>query len=408
MHGWRRAPMADEITLVTQHYRPEPIGSGPFCGDIAEFMAERGLNVRVLTCMPHYPAEIADFEAWYHAVEQNAHNVIEINRLATPRHAVSAPFRRIQSGVRFLVLGSLAVLTGSVRRAPVVVSLCPSILTVVLANLCMRRGGRHVAIVHDIESGIAKGLGIVGETLTRVLRWVECVALSRCSLVIVLTEAMRRQLERAGIGSPIEVLPVWADTDSIRPTPNRAGRAQTLLYSGNLGRKQGLSQLLDLAEDLRTRRSDLRMIIRGAGNQAQAVASEAACRGLDNIEFHELVPHDGLCESLGQGDIHLVPQHPNAADFALPSKIFSIMAAARPFVATAAENSPLWHLQRESKAFVCVPPNDRTAFADAVLALAHDAVLRQAMGARGRDYVMENYSKRKCLDRLVSAVVNPA
>jgi colanic acid biosynthesis glycosyl transferase WcaI len=290
----------------------------------------------------------------------------------------------------------------------VVVSLCPSILAVVLAGLCKRPGGRHIAIVHDIESGIAKSLGMAGRTLTHVMGWVERIALSRCSLVIVLSESMRRQLVRAGIVSPIEVLPVWADTEAIRPMPAREGNARTLLYSGNLGRKQGLSQLLDLAEVLRERGSDLRLMIRGAGNQAESIALEAERRGLENVEFLPLVSKEQLGDSLAEGDIHLVPQNPSAADFALPSKIFAIMAAARPFVATAAEHSVLWQLQRESRAFVCVPPNDKMAFADAVMALAREASLRRELGARGRAYVTENCSKRKCLDWLMSAVANRA
>ena len=35
--------------FVTQYYRPESIGSGPFCGDVAEALVARGFRVRVLT-----------------------------------------------------------------------------------------------------------------------------------------------------------------------------------------------------------------------------------------------------------------------------------------------------------------------------------------------------------------------
>jgi colanic acid biosynthesis glycosyl transferase WcaI len=188
----------------------------------------------------------------------------------------------------------------------------------------------------------------------------------------------------------------------------RDGHARTLLYSGNLGRKQGLSQLLDLAEVLRAKRPDLHIVIRGTGNQAQLIAAEATRRGLENVEFKPLVSPEELSDSLAEGDIHLVPQDPNAADFALPSKIFGIMASARPFIATAAEQSTLWQLQRESQAFVCVPPHDAQAFAEAVIRLANDADLRRALGSRGRSYVLEHYSKRKCLDRLTSVLASPA
>src|SRR4051812_35452700 len=44
-----------EALFVTQYYRPELIGSGPFCGEIAEWLNQNGRRVTVLTGLPHYP-----------------------------------------------------------------------------------------------------------------------------------------------------------------------------------------------------------------------------------------------------------------------------------------------------------------------------------------------------------------
>ena len=46
---------ASEVLFVTRYYRPELIGSGPFTADIAEFLAEVGRTVTVVTALPHYP-----------------------------------------------------------------------------------------------------------------------------------------------------------------------------------------------------------------------------------------------------------------------------------------------------------------------------------------------------------------
>src|SRR5690606_30863179 len=103
------------------------------------------------------------------------------------------------------------------------------------------------------------------------------------------------------------------------------------------------------------------------------------------------------------GDIHLVPQDPEAADFAVPSKIFNIMSAGRPFVATARPDSVLWHMQRESQAFLCVPPHDAASFADAVTHPADDAEARAVMGAAGREFVLAKHSKQRVLRALTAA-----
>jgi colanic acid biosynthesis glycosyl transferase WcaI len=367
-------------------------------------MAERGINTRVLTGRPHYPEGAVYPQARGRCAERRVINGVDVARLPIPRRLGSAALRRMQTETQFLVRGVAALVRGNVRRAPLVISLCPSVLSVVLASLCTRRNGRHVAIVHDIQSGLARGLGMTSRGLSGVITCLERLAFNRADLVVVLSDDMRRELLSIGVKTPIEVFPIWTDTDSIQPTPVRDGRATTLLYSGNFGRKQGLSQLLDLAQVLLERGSDLRLVLRGAGSQALPLATEAATRRLDNIEFQPLVARERLSEGLAEGDIHLVPQHPAAVDFALPSKIFAIMAAARPFVAIAPERSALWRLQGESGAFVCVAPDDKNSLADAVAALADDAALRAELGARGRAYVLQHFSKQKSLDRLISAL----
>src|SRR5262249_2813903 len=153
------------------------------------------------------------------------------------------------------------------------------------------------------------------------------------------------------------------------------------------GKKQGLGQVIALADVMQARRPDIRIILRGNGNQADALQAEIDARRLTNIGLEPLLPDVGLSEGLATGDIHLVPQEPDAASFAVPSKAFNIMAAGRPFVATAHPGSLLWRLRHRSGAFLCVPPNDAEAFAAAVLQLADDAALRAELGERGRRFV---------------------
>jgi colanic acid biosynthesis glycosyl transferase WcaI len=84
--------------------------------------------------------------------------------------------------------------------------------------------------------------------------------------------------------------------------------------------------------------------------------------------------------------------------------VFSIMAAGRPFVATAKPGSTLWLLQEESGGFLCVPPNDPQAFAKAVLRLADDPAVRRSLGECGRRYVEQHCAKPYVLDRFMTLV----
>lgn len=394
-----------EALFITQYYRPEMIGSGPFCGDLAEWLNQKGYRVRVLTVQPHYPfgQSFPGYESG--GPTREVLNGVRVERLRSwlPKRGSAAS--RILADACFLANGLAALLRRHVRRSPLVVSLCPSILGVALGMLARRAGGRHIAVVHDIQSGLARGLGMVGSGwLLRLMRWCEKRVLNRVDLVAVLTDEMRQQLRAAGVTSPIEVIPIWVDTGRIWPVDMLHDRPLTILYSGNLGKKQGLGQIIALAEALQVDRPDIQIVVRGNGSQAEALKSEIAAKGLKNVRLTDLLPPEHLSRGLAEGDIHLVPQDPEGAAFAVPSKIFSVMAAGRPFIATARPGSPLSRLQELSGAFLCAPPNDANAFAQAVLTLADDAQSRAELGARGRQFVEKNFSKSKVLGDFTSLI----
>jgi colanic acid biosynthesis glycosyl transferase WcaI len=225
------------------------------------------------------------------------------------------------------------------------------------------------------------------------MRWVERQTLNRVDLVVVLSQEMKDQLRRIGVTAPIDVVPLWVDTDHIQPVEAAARPSVKVLYSGNLGRKQGLGQIVAMAEQLAAQRPEIEIVLRGNGNQAHELVAEIEKRQLDNVRLAELHPNEELSTALAACDIHLVPQNPQAAAFAVPSKVYNIMAVGRPFVATALPDSTLWQLQRQSGAFLCVPPDEPRSFAEAVLKLADDAQLRRELGRRGRAFVEQNYAK---------------
>lgn len=384
--------------FVTQYYRPEWIGSGPYCGDMAEWLNAHSIDVRVVTARPHYPSDavFADYRSG--ARDEEIVDGVPVTRLSNRVLTGGGAMRRMMTGAGFLMRGLLELSRGRVRRREIVVSLCPSILTVILGIAMTRRRGRHVAIIHDIESGLAEGLGIMGGgALLGLLRWIERTALNRTDLVLVLSENMRIQLEERDVTTPIQVLPIWIDTDAIYPCRNETVGPITVLYSGNFGKKQGLRQILDVAKLLQHAKSDIRLVLRGEGREAEVLRQTALELGLRNVEFRPLLPPERLNEALAEGDIHLVPQNPQGADFAVPSKIFAIMAAGRPFIATAEPGSLLSRMCEETGAFACVPPNDPQAFAEALLALAADRTRRDELGARGRAHVLERHAKPKVL-----------
>jgi len=391
--------------LVTQYYRPELIGSAPFCGDLAEWLAAQGCVTTVLAGPPHYPQPEAFRLARERLPRREWKSGVLIQRLKSRIPSGRGMAERVRSELSFFANGILERLTGRVKKAPLVLSLCPSIMSVALGEVLRVRGGRHIAIVHDIPSGIARGVGLVRSAmLHRAMQAFERNLLNRCDSVVALTQSMKEELRRIGVVVPIEVAPIWVDVARIRPTEKSPVGAPRLLYSGNLGRKQGLEQIVELAGLLSRERPDVEIVIRGEGSERVSLQKRMNALGLTNVHFDALLPPERLAEGLADGDVHLVPQEPAAAGFAIPSKIFSIMAAGRPFVATANPGSPLWQLRRQARAFLTVRANDHRRFARAVIRLLDDQVLRDQLGRRAREFVEQNCARELVLEHLARLI----
>lgn len=397
----------DPVLFVTQHYAPEVIGSAPYCSDLAEGLVRRGRPVTVLTGLPHYP-DPAEFELFTDdpPIQQKLAGVT-VERLHSWLPKRRSALLRVAGELAFLLAGILALLRGRVQRHDVVISLCPSIFAVLLGHLVTTRGGRHVAMVHDVQSGLAQGLGIVRfGLLIRLMQLAERLILNHVDLIFVLSAEMAATLRSIGVKRPIEILPIWVDAEAIRPLPVPADQPPTVLYSGNFGRKQGLDQLVALAAELAVQRPDVRLLLRGSGGELAAVMTAVAERSLTNVEFADLVPRDQLGQALAAGMLHLVPQKPDGADFAVPSKIYNIMAVGRCFVTTALPGSALWNLQVQTEAFVCVPPQDTAALGHAVIGLLDDPARREAMAEQGRAYVERHHARDLLISRIDEELVS--
>lgn len=393
------AAVPPRLLLVAQSYWPEPAGSAPMMTDLATAFAAAGCDTTVLTARPNYPgARVYD---GYAKGEQDRSVVdgVRIERLTTlPPAGGGLKARLLHEGV--LHAGFAAALArGRVGKHAAVLSLCPSILSVALADRFTAPGGRHVAIVHDIQSGLAGALGMGGKAAVNAIRAMERTALNRADAIVVLSEPMRAVLRGLGVTRPIAVIPPYVDADAVHPLPRRPDQPPTALYSGAFARKQGLEQVLVMARHLAERMPEARVLLRGQGGLEEELKAQARAMALTNLHFSPLAPKERLNEALAEGDVHLVPQRPEGAAFAMPGKAVTILAAGRPFVCTCLPGSALAALEAEIGAFLCTPPDDPLAMAEAVATLLADPARASAMGRRGRAWVEGNATRAVALDR---------
>lgn len=363
-----------ELLVFSPTFHPEKVGTPHYVTDMVQALA-RSHAVRVVTNQPYYPA-FERFPGYGTRTRSDRLDEVPVHRLPTVVPRSGGRLARMASEANMLLQVVVAIVAGRLRRAGRVVAVSPGVpFAIVAGRFLRRRGGHLTVVVHDIGFGLAHSTGgDFGRRIAGVIRRLEVAALNRADRIMVLSHAMGRALVAAGVTAPVETVPLWPTVAG--PATDDPPPGQTVQYSGNLGRKQGVHTLLDLAHELAATDPDARVVIRGDGSERRSLEDEARRWALTNVVFEEFVPGDRLVDGLAEGRVHVVPQLPEGAEFAVPSKVVNILAVGRPVVVTADEGTPLAALAAECGAVVRVGPGDPTSFAQAVselLALDDDA-----------------------------------
>ena len=298
---------------------------------------------------------------------------------------------------------ALATFEGIVSRsAPDVVLAMSPPLTLGLAGWAVATTRRvpFVFNIQDVFPDVAVELGLLtGRRAIAAASWLERVSYRRADAVTVLSDDLadnvRAKLGRglapeaaAAQAAKVRVIPNFIDTGWITPGPrDNAYRAEhgltgrrVVMYAGNVGLSQSLDLVLDAAAALR-HEPDVVFVINGGG--AARPDLERRARGLANLRFVDMQPKARLPEVLAAADVHVVPLKRGLAWSSVPSKLYSILAAGRPLVASVDPGTEVERTVERAGAGLSVPPDDAEAFTKALRRLLDDADAATAMGAVG-------------------------
>ena len=111
---------------------------------------------------------------------------------------------------------------------------------------------------------------------------------------------------------------------------------------------------------------------------------EAEVRKLHNVVFLPFVPKDRLAESFATADVFIISLKKGLAGYIVPSKLYGILAAGRPYVAAVETDSEVAAVSRQYGCGLVVDPENPEALAAGILTLYRDRELAKRMGEQAR------------------------
>lgn len=390
-------PESLRVLILGLNYAPEPTGISPYTAGLAEGLTSAGHSVQVLTGYPHYPEWRLQktYKGWGCSESING---VAIRRL---RHHVPRKPNFLARVHMELSFGARLVFARW-GKPDVVLVVSPALLSSAMAILRVRVQRNRPAVgiwVQDLYSrGVVETGG--GGILGRVAAMLEATILKSADGVVAIHERFRSYMVNS-LGVPedsVKVIRNWTHVEESRNSGRTNMRSRLgwrsediiVLHAGNMGKKQGLENVLKAGRLASERGSRVRFVLMGDGNQRRTL--EAMASKSDHVEFVAPLPGDEFVQALTAADLLLVNELPGLKDMAVPSKLTSYFNAGRPVLAATDASSVTAMEIEASGGGVRVNPADPAALLDAAERVGSDEQSTKILGQNGLRFRREKLS----------------
>lgn len=373
------------MVAVLPHFTPDLAPTGIIGARLITELGALGVRTDVITSLPWYAGHAVEPQwrgRFTHTERTGFGTITRLHPFPTGNKR-SIPKRAVGFSA-FCAASAVAGAAGP--RVDAVLAMSPPLPIAATGWLVARaRRAPFVLNVQDVFPDAAVELGALkNPQAIRAGERLEKWSYRRAQAITVLSEDMRANLAAKTDPATLHVIPNFADTHTIRPGPRDnayrrefgLGDRTVVMYAGNVGMSQSLELMVEAARHHR-HRDDLVFVVNGVGSGLAPLQKLA--EGLDNIVFAPMQPLERLPEVLAAADLHLVLLHTGLAKASVPSKIYSILSAARPVLASVDQGTEIERIITASGAGACVGPDDGPAFVRAL-----DGLLGAPDGLAGR------------------------
>jgi glycosyltransferase involved in cell wall biosynthesis len=381
------------IAFFNRSFYPDTTATSQLLTDLCEdLIREHGCRVSVVAGVPLLPAAATATVA-RGVLSREAHQGIEILRARGTRFSKKRFVGRASNYVTYFLSACYAGLR--LDRPDVVVALTdPPIIGLAAWLSGQRFGAPLVMAFKDLFPEVTVLLDdFHSETVNAVLQGVNKFLVRRAACNVALGETMRRRLieNKGAPAARTTIIADWADTAAVAPGPKRNpfseahGLAEkfVVMHSGNLGLSQSLETLVDAANLLRDV-PGLQVVFVGEGVKKAELQERARALQLTNVTFLPFTPKERLGESFATADVFVISLQRGLAGYIVPSKLYGILAAGRPYVAAVEDQCEVAALTRAHECGLLAEPGNARELADQILAFYGDRVTASRYGANAR------------------------
>jgi len=381
------------VLFFNRSYYPDTAATGQLLTELAEdLVREHGCRVTVVCGPPLNPAPGTRVSS-KGLVERDTHNGVTILRARGTRRDKNKFRGRALNYMSYFATACAAGLRAD--RPDVAVALTdPPIIGLAAYAAARRHRVPFVMVFQDLFPEVTALLeDFHSDTVNAGLQRVNKFLIRKATRVVALGATMRQRLmeDKGAPAAKTVIISNWADTTSIAPGPKDGPFARThgligkfvVMHSGNLGLSQSLETIVAAADLLRDV-SDIQFVFQGEGVRKADLIADTTARGLRNVLFLPYQPKEQLGDSFAAADVFIVSLQRGLAGYIVPSKLYGILAAGRPYVAAVEPSCEVAAITRDRSSGLIADPGNARDLADKILVYYRDRQLWRQHAANAR------------------------
>ena len=407
--------MRKKILIHSLIFSPDGVSTAYLYNDIALRFQACGYEVVVLTTTPHYNVveeqlakQPLKWKVWG-ICKQSDFNGIKVIHI--PQKKFKSTILRLFGFVYWHILAFLIGLF--IRKISVIVSPSPP-LTIGVINLWLAKikGCKVVYNVQEIYPDILnRKEGLIVSLLSKMERYVyrRSTAVTTIDQVFYNTIVGRFQDKNR-----LHIIPNFVDTDLYNPSngdislldKNLFPQTSSLkvLYAGNIGYAQDWKPLISIAEKLQD--ASVEFFVIGEGAMKAYIQSEIDKLNLRNIHLLPYQPRNLMPSILAYSDLQFIFMTPEMEMQGFPSKVYTIMACAKPLLVCSGKQTPIVNFLEEYDCAKLITEKDYEKKVDKMVtwlkSVRRDELTK--MGQNGVDVINRYYSKKVVTRQYVDLV----
>lgn len=411
--------MSKKILIHSIVFGPDGVSTAYLYNDIALKFKEVGFEVSVLTTTPHYNAVESELKkqplrkkALGLYYESDFHG-IKVKHVYQKKYK-STILRMLGFVYWHLVSFFLALFE---KNVDVILSPSPP-LTIGFLNILIGKL-KKTKVIYNVQEIypdllIEEG-GLKSKFSISFLKWMERFVYNHSDAVTTIDQVFYNTIApRFSKKSKLHIIPNFVDTDIYKPIAKEtlelnpelfpATKSLKVMYAGNIGHAQDWDPLIALVEELKN--DPVEFFVIGEGAMKEYLKKEKLSRNLNKLHLIPYQHRELMPSLLAYSDLQFIFMAPQTEGHGFPSKVYTIMACAKPLIVCSGENTPIInYLNKKDCAFLITEKDLQSKVKSMVEILMNTSLSEyERMGYNGYINIANNYSKGKVTGEYVSLI----